>query len=94
MIWDVEILSEINLPQKSTIEKLLVNNQEALKQALRDNPALLEYVYSDAEIQRKYIKLTPEIESKLKKYSEKSGLAEGILLGLGAALLLYLVFKD
>ncbi len=79
---------------KSTIERMLLDNPESLVEAVKKNPALLEYIYSDAEIQRKYVKLTPEVEQKLKDYSESSGLAEGLLLGLGVAFLLYLIFRE
>jgi len=92
--WDVIQLSADDLLDKSTIERMLLDNPESLVKAIKKNPALLEYIYSDAEIQRKYVKLTPEVERKLKEYSDSSGIAEGLLLGLGVAFLLYLIFKE
>jgi hypothetical protein len=86
-------LSDIQLWDKSTIESALLEDPETLVTTLNKNPALLEYVFSDADIQRKYVKLTPNVENKLKEYSESSGLPEGLLIGAGIALLLYLVFK-
>ena len=90
---DVYLLSDIQLWDKSTIESALLEDPDTLVTTLTKNPALLEYVFSDAEIQRKYVKLTPNVEKKLKDYSDSSGIAEGLLLGAGVALLLYLLFK-
>ena len=79
---------------KTTIERALLENPDTLVTTMKKNPALLEYVFSDADIQRKYVKFTPQIESQLKEYSRSSGIAEGLLLGAGVALLLYLLFKE
>ena len=87
-------LTDIQLWDKTTIESALLENPETLITTLKKNPALLEYVFSDADIQRKYVKITPQVERKLKEYSDSSGIAEGLLLGAGIALLLYLLFKD
>ena len=87
-------LNDIQLWDKSTIESALLENPETLITTFKENPALLEYVFSDADIQRKYVKLTPYVEKKLKEYSDSSGLAEGLLIGAGIALLLYLLFKN
>ena len=86
-------MSDLQLWDKSTIESALLEDPETLVTTLNKNPALLEYVFSDADIQRKYVKLTPNVEKKLKEYSESSGLPEGLLIGAGIALLLYLVLK-
>ena len=74
------------------LEKQLVENPELLKNTIRQNPALLDYVFSDAEIRRKYVKILPQTEEELKQIAEQTGIAEGILLGLGVALLLWLIF--
>jgi len=87
-------LNDIQLWDKSTIESAVLEDPETLITTLNKNPALLEYVFSDANIQRKYVKLTPHVEKKLKEYSNSSGLAEGLLIGAGIALLVYLIFKD
>ncbi len=86
-------MSDVQLWDKSTIESALLEDPETLVTTLNKNPALLEYVFSDADIQRKYVKLTPHVENKLKEYSESSGLPEGLLIGAGIALLVYLLFK-
>jgi len=67
---------------------------ELLRRLLKQNPALFDYVFSDAEIRRKYVKVPADMEDKLKKASHQSGVAEGILIGLGIALLLAIVFSD
>jgi hypothetical protein len=74
------------------LEKQLVENPELLRNTIIQNPALLDYVFSDAEIRRKYVKILPQTEEELKQIAEQTGIAEGILLGLGVALLLWLIF--
>ena len=84
----------LKIPDKESIEKQLLENPEILKETLKNNPALIEYVFSDAEIQRKYIKINPKVEDDLKKISNETGIGEGVLLGLGIAFLLWIIFKD
>jgi len=84
----------LKIPDKESIEKQLLENPEILKETLKNNPALIEYVFSDAEIQRKYIKINPKVEEDLKKISNETGIGEGVLLGLGIAFLLWIIFKD
>jgi len=76
------------------LEKQLVENPELLKNTIRQNPALLDYVFSDAEIRRKYVKILPQTEKELRQIAEQTGIAEGILLGLGVALLLWYIFGE
>lgn len=87
-------MTGIGLLEKSAIEKQLLDDPEILKETIMNNPALLEYVFSDADIQRKYVKINPKVDEELKKISNQTGIAEGILIGLGIALLLWLIFKD
>ncbi len=87
-------MSDRDILDKSKVEKLVLEDPETLVETLKNNPALLDYVFSDAEIQRKYVKMTPDVEHKLKQYSDSSGVAEGVLLGAGLALLLYAIFKE
>jgi len=87
-------MTGMKLLDKSAIEKQLLENPEILKETIMNNPALLEYVFSDADIQRKYVKINPKVDEELKRISRQTGIAEGLLLGLGVALLLLLVFKD
>jgi len=78
-------------------EKLLreiEKNPELLRELLKQNPALLDYIFSDAEIKRKYVKVPADLEAKLKQTSHQTGVAEGILIGLGLALLLAIVFGE
>ena len=65
---------------------------ELLRRTLKENPALLDYIFSDAEIRRKYVKVPAEIEKQLKKAAHQTGVAEGILIGLGVAFLLAIIF--
>jgi len=74
------------------LERQLIENPDLLKNTIRRNPALLDYVFSNAEIRRKYVKILPQTEEELKQIAEQTGIAEGILLGLGVALLLWLIF--
>lgn len=87
-------MTGIGLLEKSAIENQLLENPEILKETIMNNPALLEYVFSDADIQRKYVKINPKVDEELKRISRQTGIAEGILLGLGVALLLWLIIKD
>ena len=87
-------MTELGLPDKKVIEEQLLKNPEILRNTMKNNPALLDYIFSDAEIQRKYVKINPEVEEDLKRISRETGIAEGLLLGLGVALLLWLIFKD
>ncbi len=57
----------------------------------REDPALAEYLLSDVELKRKYVKLPDPVENQLVETSRQIGVAEGVLLGLGAALLLLLL---
>jgi hypothetical protein len=59
-----------------------------MEKALRDDPALVEYLLDDVELKRKWMKLSEEHEKQLAESSRRLGLAEGVLLGLGVALLL------
>lgn len=67
-------------------------NPELLRRTLKENPALLDYIFSDAEIRRKYVKVPAEIEDQLKRTAHQTGVAEGVLIGLGVALLLAIIF--
>ncbi len=71
-----------------TIEK----NPDLLRRVLKENPALLDYIFSDAEIRRKYVKIPSDVEEGLKRAAHQTGVAEGVLIGLGAALLLAIIF--
>lgn len=65
-----------------------------LRKTLKENPALLDYLFSDSKIRRKYVKIPSEIEEDLKRAANQTGVAEGILMGLGAMLLLAILFED
>jgi len=73
---------------------MIEKNPEVLRRLLKQNPALLDYLFSDAEIKRKYVKVPADLEAKLKKTSHDTGVAEGILIGLGLVLLLAIIFGD
>ena len=55
---------------------------------MREDPALAEYVLNDIDLKRKYVKLDNKLEQQLELQSKQLGLAEGVLLGLGIALLI------
>ena len=74
------------------LENRLLEDPELLKTTINKNPALLDYIFSDAEIRRKYVKILPQTEEELKRLARDTGIAEGILLGLGVALLIWLIF--
>ena len=50
------LMAGLKIPDKKILEEQLLNNPEILKETIKNNPALLDYVFSDAEIQRKYIR--------------------------------------
>lgn len=76
-------------------EKLLraiEKDPNLLRRVLKENPALLDYIFSDAKIRRKYVRIPSDIEEGLKRAAHQTGVAEGVLIGLGAALLLAIIF--
>jgi hypothetical protein len=87
-------MTGLKIPDKEAIEKQLLNNPDILKDTIKKNPALLDYIFSDADIQRKYVKINPKLDRELKKISNETGVAEGVFIGLGLALLIWLLFKD
>lgn len=66
----------------------------SLRKILNEDPALLDYIFSDAEIRRKYVRIPADLEAELKRAAHQTGVAEGILIGLGAALLLAIIFAS
>lgn len=74
--------------------RMMEKDRELVRRLLKQNPALLDYIFSDAEIRRKYVKVPADLEAKLKKTSHDTGVAEGILIGLGLALLLAIIFGE
>lgn len=84
------LVEELN--DSKALERQLLENPELLRNTINKNPALLEYIFSDAKIRRKYVKILPKTEQELRQLARETGIAEGILLGLGVALLLLLIF--
>ena len=74
------------------LQRKIIENPDLLRKTIRENPALLDYIFSDATIRRKYVKVPAKLEEELKKTAHNSGVAEGVLIGLGIALLLWLLF--
>lgn len=74
------------------LKKKIMENRELLRKTIKENPALLDYIFSDAEVRRKYVKIPAEEEKKLKQAAHDSGIAEGVLIGLGIALLVAILF--
>jgi len=64
-----------------------------LVQILKDDPALMDYLLTNAELRQKYCKLPDEVEQELKKKSKELGLSEAILIALGIVLLFALLAK-
>src|SRR2546425_37326 len=76
---------------RNEMRQRLINNREEIKNVLQQDPALAEYLLGDVELKRKYVKLPDQVENQLVQTSHQLGVAEGVLLGLGAALLLLLL---
>jgi hypothetical protein len=81
-----------SLMDPKELKRKIMEDPELLRKTIKENPALLDYIFSDAEIRRKYVKVPAEVEEQLKKTADNSGVAEGVLIGLGIALLLWLLF--
>ena len=81
-------------PNRGELEKALLNDPKLLKETINKNSGLLNFIYSNADVQRKYVKLTPGIESRLKQISDETGIPEGILIGLGLSLLLNILYPE
>jgi len=76
------------------LKRKIMENPDLLRRTINENPALLDYVFSDAEIRRKYVKIHVQEEEELKRAAHDSGIAEGALIGLGIALLLWILFGN
>jgi len=87
-----EVISMDSLMDPKELKRKIMEDPELLRKTIKENPALLDYIFSDAEIRRKYVKVPAEVEEQLKKTADNSGVAEGVLIGLGIALLLWLLF--
>ncbi len=77
--------------KRDELRQQLMGNRDEIQRVLRQDPALAEYILSDVELKRKYVKLPDQVEGQLAKASHDLGVAEGVLLGLGAALLILLL---
>lgn len=94
--WDVPLSQMLPL-DRVELRRKLVTNREDIRRVLQEDPALVDYLLGDIELKRKYVKMPDQVEKDLAKRSRELGLAEGVLLGLGAALLLLLlaeIFKS
>ena len=76
---------------RDELRQRFINDREEIKNVLRQDPALAEYLLSDVELKRKYVKMPDQVENQLVETSKQLGVAEGVLLGLGAALLVLLL---
>jgi len=79
------------LVNRDQLRTQLINDREEIKRVLQNDPALAEYLLGDVELKRKYVKLPDQVENQLAQASHQLGVAEGVLLGLGAALLVLLL---
>jgi len=73
---------------RARLRQQLIENRDEISRILHDDPALVEYLLSDVELKRKYVKLPDQVELELQKKSQELGLGEGVLLFLGAIMLL------
>jgi len=90
-------MSQLLPLDRAELRSRLITNREDIRRVLQEDPALLDYLLGDIELKRKYVKMPDQVERDLAKRSRELGLAEGVLLGLGAALLLLLlaeIFKS
>ena len=74
------------------LKRQITENPNLLRKTIKENPKLLDYLYSDAEVRRKYVKIHAEEEEKLRQAAHDAGVAEGALIGLGIAVLLWILF--
>jgi len=81
-------------PDRAELEKALLNDPKLLKETINKNSGLLNFIYSNADVQRKYVKLTPGVKIRLKLISEQKNIPEGILIGLGLSLLLNILYSE
>ncbi len=82
---------DLVLPNRPALRQQILSNPEEIKRILKEDPALAEYVLNDIDLKRKYVKLPNQLEQDLESRSKQLGLAEGVLLGLGVALLIALL---
>ncbi len=76
---------------RNEVRQRLINDREEIKNVLKQDPALAEYLLADVELKRKYVRIPDQVETQLAETSHRLGVAEGVLLGLGAALLVLLL---
>ena len=84
----------MELIEKKDIRKKLVENPTLLKSTIKENPALLEYVLSNAEIKRKYVKIMMEDQENLKRLAHNTGISEGTLIGIAIPTFLHILKTD
>lgn len=76
-----------------TVEQLATEirqNPDALKNLVEKDPELINMIMRNAEKEIKYVKITEEDQRRLREAKTK-GLAEGVLIGLGIALVFALL---
>ena len=79
-----------NMPSVSDIAMEMKENPQAFKAVLEKNPKLLDMIMSGGTGEVKYIRLSKDDQRRLAEAKE-NGIAEGVLIGLGVALLFAIV---
>jgi predicted Holliday junction resolvase-like endonuclease len=82
---------DLALPNRSALRQQILSSPDEIRRVLKEDPALAEYVLNDIDLKRKYVKMDNKLEQQLEAQSKELGLAEGVLLGLGVALLIALL---
>jgi predicted Holliday junction resolvase-like endonuclease len=82
---------DLALPNRPALRQQILSSPDEIRRVLKEDPALAEYVLNDIELKRKYVKMDNKLEQQLEAQSKQLGLAEGVLLGLGVALLIALL---
>jgi predicted Holliday junction resolvase-like endonuclease len=82
---------DLALPNRPALRQQILSSPDEIRRVLKEDPALAEYVLNDIDLKRKYVKMDDKLEQQLEVQSKQLGLAEGVLLGLGVALLIALL---
>ena len=86
--------TKFTYPDKETLLNNLSKNPDMFLSKAKDDPAILNWLFNEAKASRRYVKLFPDLEHRLREESRNREIAEGTLIGIGVLLLLWVLAKN
>lgn len=59
--------------------------EQDIKELMEKSPAIFNFIFQDAKAGVKYVKIPEQMESKIQE-AKKTGIAEGVIIGIGIVL--------